>query len=48
MRMCCVINILFRHGLGNSIYCPPHNLNVIGEDQVSCVQGCYGDDVILH
>ena len=37
-----------RHGLSNSIYCPPHNINVIGEDQVSCVQHCYSDDVSLY
>ena len=35
--------ITFRHGLSNSIYCPPHNIDVHGEDQVSSVYSCYGD-----
>lgn len=29
----------FRHGLSNSIYCPPHNVNVIGEDQLNAFTG---------
>ena len=38
-----VTMVACRHGLSNSIYCPPHNVDVHGEDQVSCARSCYGD-----
>ena len=43
-----IMDALFRHGLSNSIYCPPHNIDVLGEDQVRPIHGCYGDVVSLY